>query len=1024
MRHRFLVSLVIALVSVRGTDAQTTPGSIQWNNGDKLPGQLIGFQDDHFQWESDQFSDPLELHSDFIAAVDFPRQKATPAPVGGFRVETVSGDALFGDLVSIDESHIVLASDRLGTVRVRRGSVREIRQLKHTEVLYDGPRWLDDWTVLKAGRRVAEWEATEHGHLRTEKYGGELFHTLPELDVAEINLVLTWSGKPGFQVDFSAPSELVATRPRPRLSLKSWGTDVVAQSSLATADFQHLLKLGDRDTELRLRLVWDNKSGEIVIYGEGSRVLGRVVVSKPQQGTGFGVLVKNRSDDLTLEQIRLSKWNGASGSEDREPGQGYVRLASGELANETIESMANGSDEVRLQGGKTLPIADIAVAEFVPTARRDFQPQHIRFSDGSEFSGKIESLDDEAMRVVVPAIEGTVSVKRDGLESIRCFQGRTNEYEFHLTTSIGRLSGNLKPVPESDAVGWAPVGSKHAVRLEVGAEQTIERRSSREDGPVLQRGNEVVYLKDNSVLIGDLVAIDGSELTVSTPYSGEKQVPVSEVSAAEMMQGTGRVNLDRPEWEFLRSARPLQRSQDRLEVSDPISMRDLSLYHGGKLTFTCAWDEDFVGLLTLHLGTSTKQPRSSVARFTFSQDRLSARCLVNAAASRKLPPIGERRATISLESTDDRLTAWVNGVEAFSTELKDRIEHRGLWIQCGSARGPMFGGAGNRKPRLVIERLRVGDGAGRLGAGFAAAGDVDMLLKLPRNRVKDAPSCVLCSTNGDLLRGDLVRLDGEVCLFKSRYEQVSLPREGVAALVWLGPADEVTPERPQDGSLLITLRDGSVFYLKQPRVVDDQIVGQHNLLGECSFPLSHVLKLQNGAVDFQSVASIVNWKLERTPEPSFVEGDLEPGLGSPLIGQTFDDVVIPMLKGGEVRLGDLRGSVVVLDFWASWCAPCIKSLPRMIAVTESFESDQLRFIAVNEEEQRFTIESFVASRDLQMDVGFDADLSIGQRFNVEALPQTVILDVEGKVARVFIGVPSDLHKSIQAAIAELLPPED
>ena len=274
MRHRFLISLFIALVSVRGTDAQTTPGSIQWNNGDKLPGQLIGFQDDHFQWESDQFSDPLELHSDFIAAVDFPRQKATPAPVGGFRVETVSGDALFGDLVSIDESHIVLASDRLGTVRVRRGSIREIRQLKHTEVLYDGPRWLDDWTVLKAGRRVAEWEATEHGHLRTEKYGGELFHTLPELDVAEINLVLTWSGKPGFQVDFSAPSELVATRPRPRLSLKSWGTDVVAQSSLATADFQHLLKLGDRDTELRLRLVWDNKSGEIVIYGEGSRVLG------------------------------------------------------------------------------------------------------------------------------------------------------------------------------------------------------------------------------------------------------------------------------------------------------------------------------------------------------------------------------------------------------------------------------------------------------------------------------------------------------------------------------------------------------------------------------------------------------------------------------------------------------------------------------------------------------------------------------------------------------------------------------
>lgn len=1024
MRFRFLITLGIGLALVRGTIAQTPTGSIHWNNGDKLPGELMGYQDGHFQWKSDQFSDPLELDSDFIAAVDFPRQMGAAVPVGGFRVETASGDALFGDLISVDDSAIVLASERLGTVRIRREFVREIRQLKHTEVLYDGPRWLDDWTVLKAGRRVAEWEATEHGHLRTEKYGAELYHDLPELEVAEINLVLTWTGKPGFQVDFSAPSELAATRPRPRLSLKSWGTDVVAQSSLATADFQHLLKLNDRESELRLRLVWDNKSGEIVIYGEGSRVLGRVVVEKPQPGVGFGVLVKNRSDDLTLEQIRLSKWNGATGSEDRQPGQGYVRLANGELANETIDLMSVQASEVRLRSGKTLAIADIAVAEFVPTGAREFQPQHIRFSDGSEFSGRIEYVDDATLRVVVPAIEGQLSVKRDGLESIRCFQGRTNEYEFHLTTSVGRLSGNLRPVPESDAVGWAPVGSKYAVRLEVGVEQTIERRASREDGPVLQRGNEVVYLKDNSVLIGDLVAVNGTELTVATPYSGQKQVPVSEVSAAEMMQGTGRVNLDRPEWEFLRSARPLQRSQDRLEVSDPISMRDLSLYHGGKLTFTCSWDDDFVGLLTLHLGTSTKQPRSSVARFTFSQDRLSARCLVNAAASRNLPPIGERRATISLESTDDRLTAWVNGVEAFSTELKDRIEHRGLWIQCGSARGPMFGGDGNQKPRLVIERLRVGDGAGRLGAGFAAAGDVEMLLKLPRNRVKDAPSCVLCSTNGDLLRGDLLLLDGEVCRFQSRYEQVSLPREDVAALVWLGHTDEVTQPRPQDRSLLITLRDGSVFYLQDTRVVDDQIVGQHGLLGECSFPLGNVLKVQNGAVDFQSVASIVNWKLEKTPEPNFIEGELEPGLQSPLIGQTFDDVTIPMLKGGEIRLGDLRGNVVVLDFWASWCAPCIKSLPRMVALTKAFESDQLRFIAVNEEEQKFTIESFVSSRDLQMEVGLDADLTIGRRFNVEALPQTVILDVEGKVARVFIGVPAELHNSVQAAIAELLPPED
>ncbi len=104
-------------------------------------------------------------------------------------------------------------------------------------------------------------------------------------------------------------------------------------------------------------------------------------------------------------------------------------------------------------------------------------------------------------------------------------------------------------------------------------------------------------------------------------------------------------------------------------------------------------------------------------------------------------------------------------------DTKSKIENTGLWIQCGSARGSLgsTGKNGKReKPRLVIDRLRIGDGASRLGAGFASAHELEMMLKLPRNRANDVPRAVLCSTNGDLLRGNLLSMNRDEVSFKSK----------------------------------------------------------------------------------------------------------------------------------------------------------------------------------------------------------------------------------------------------------------
>ncbi len=570
--------LQVMWVNVVSSD-ELAPGAatLTWNNEDALSGRLVAFEDGYFRWQSKQFSEQLQINSDYISAVDFPEAKEVVEQTEKFRIQSLHGDVIFGDLLGIDDKEFTMRSDRLGEVRIKREHVRELQQLKHTDVLYDGPRWLDGWRTLRAGRMVSEWKATERGHLTTQKYNAELYRDLPRLDLAEINLVLRWNGKPGLQVDFSAPTELVAPGGKAQLSIKSWGDDLVATTSVGGTDFQPLLKLAERQSELRLRIVWDNKVGEAIISSPDGSVHGRVLIDKTKKATG--ILIKNRSDDLIIEHIRLCKWNGVSKSDNAEEGQSYLRLADGKLILGEIKELTDG--KLLLQDGQQIEMSSVALAEFKSETPNEYHKHHVRFHDGTEFSGELLSIDDDHLDMKLSSTRDSIHAKRSDLDSIHCFQGRTDQFEFHLNGDGNRLSGNLAPVPGTEALGWAPIGSKTAVPIAVGTDQTIERRMGRSDAS-RPSGTDVIYLRDDSVLFGELneISEDGNAV-LTTTYTDTKKVPVSAVRAMEMLNGSGRVSFTDVDWEFTREARPLQQAQGRVEISDPISMRHPKLEHCG-----------------------------------------------------------------------------------------------------------------------------------------------------------------------------------------------------------------------------------------------------------------------------------------------------------------------------------------------------------------------------------------------------------------------------------------------------------
>lgn len=124
---------------------------------------------------------------------------------------------------------------------------------------------------------------------------------------------------------------------------------------------------------------------------------------------------------------------------------------------------------------------------------------------------------------------------------------------------------------------------------------------------------------------------------------------------------------------------------------------------------------------------------------------------------------------------------------------------------------------------------------------------------------------------------------------------------------------------------------------------------------------------------------------------------------SPLVGKPLD-LAAPELAGREVRLGDARGKVRVVDFWATWCDPCRDQLPVLDALARAHEAEGLRVYAVAVDEDRAQVEAFLAAAPLGITVLWDkGGARHTERLDVQRLPTTLVIDRAGLVRYVHQG---------------------
>src|SRR5688572_12049406 len=147
---------------------------------------------------------------------------------------------------------------------------------------------------------------------------------------------------------------------------------------------------------------------------------------------------------------------------------------------------------------------------------------------------------------------------------------------------------------------------------------------------------------------------------------------------------------------------------------------------------------------------------------------------------------------------------------------------------------------------------------------------------------------------------------------------------------------------------------------------------------------------------------------------------------SELEGKPAPDVVLKTLDGKDFKLSALKGDVVVLDFWATWCPPCRKSLPHLQALNDDKARAEkgLKVFAVNAREKKDVVEKYMKDNTLSFTVPMDAAGDSLKAYQVQGIPTTVVVGRDGNVKKVFVGFGGEAsEKALDAAIDEALKAE-
>ncbi|MDP4597240.1 MAG: TlpA family protein disulfide reductase [Pseudomonadales bacterium] len=132
------------------------------------------------------------------------------------------------------------------------------------------------------------------------------------------------------------------------------------------------------------------------------------------------------------------------------------------------------------------------------------------------------------------------------------------------------------------------------------------------------------------------------------------------------------------------------------------------------------------------------------------------------------------------------------------------------------------------------------------------------------------------------------------------------------------------------------------------------------------------------------------------------------------------DFTLPRAAGGNLRLAEQRGDVIMLNFWASWCGPCRQELPALAELHNRFGPAGFKVLGINVDAQPEKAQRILQELNLPFPILYDSAGAVSATYRVNAMPSTVIIDRDGQMRYLHEGYKAGYADLYRSEITELL----
>ena len=1083
VQHLTLLGLCLAYSIGAAADVDAW---LKWRNGDELDGRIVESTDASLRWSAEPFAAPLDIGIEQLEGIRFSSaNRETFDYEPQFRVLMTNGDRLDGMLLEITRDTITMACVPFPEpITVSQEAIERIVNARGTHLRYSGPDDLGDWSSVGRDRKPTEWFTDLRGEFATHQWSGDLFREIEFPEKMEMRFTALFpQGKPNIEIGLLRDPHLgpmIETWDDYLVLTHKTQFTPVLELTEETKKLDFRIFWNQEAGEVRLC----DPSGKLLASLDDAFAQPREILwkkrSKDPKVRGFFIL--NRTPEIKLTRLTVQEWDGAPVPViDLEQPRAQFRGEVVRLGTDDIR-LEKGSRYLSV-GGRKVSIFDLNEMILSPRPNMDEVDEkndktRIAWFAGTTTSGNFHSISQDELVIEPDWSNSPLRVTLDDAKELR-FPSVAVDVETGNDKLMGRdlsLHGTAKLLGNGSGeslLGWQVPGSVLPTPLSEESEVEIVR----EPFPAAQGdltaiiGRARIYLVNGEVLVGDLIDIQSDIVRADSTVTGRIEIPTTEIKAIDI-GSAGRVltGFRDAEWE------EIEESEDEIVASpEKVTLKggsygNPSLLLGDSIKFDAEWKRSY-GAMTLRLFASSPQTNtpSTDVIIAAQGNRLFIGKLKDSGAfsfSGDQIPIVGNKAKFEIRTLPEKVEVIVNGKSSLTINVEaEKASGNGIYFKMGGG----WQGWNQADNEIEITNFQIDRSYGSLPRRVIDPTARKNALVVPRTLRDETPTHLLIAPNADLLRGRLESVSGDTVVFQSKERTLELPSNRVSAIVWLQQPQEES-EIPGEGAnqdiagevndLIekaegksaqpdgsseekenrkladydrfevthqFVMMNGSRLNLAADRVEEGRFIGNSALLGECRISIENVREMKRGAaiaahtIPKDDIVGYSGWQLEFTPDPKIPSGSGGPT--SPLVGKPAPPVKLTMLDDSKFDLEEHEGKVVVLDFWATWCGPCIKAMPDVLTAVNAFPEGAVVFRAVNQAETPAIISRFLENRNWEdTPVALDFDMKVSNAYGVEGIPHTVVIDPSGNVSWVHSGYTDELKESLFQAIAAALKP--